>query len=174
IANLEKAREEYEKTKRSQELQIKDLELQLEEACFQQEKSQNKLIQAKQFESNIKVQETEYEAKLDRKRLEILEKKLESVRRKTELQLRILKDTENLHEHRVEIGQKALEALTIKAPISGVVICQTNWRNEKKQVGSQVHRLEKVISLPDLTTLVVNGQVASSMPLGSKSASRLW
>jgi HlyD family secretion protein len=50
--------------------------------------------------------------------------------------------------------------LTIEAPKPGVVIYETNWRNEKKQIGSDVFRTEKVLSLPDLTTLVIQGQVA--------------
>ena len=44
--------------------------------------------------------------------------------------------------------------------MAGTVVYTTNSRNEKKQVGSEVRRLEQVIELPDLTTLVVQGQIA--------------
>jgi HlyD family secretion protein len=41
-----------------------------------------------------------------------------------------------------------------------VVIYKANWNNEKKQVGSDVHYDEIVMTLPDLTTLEIEGQVA--------------
>ena len=159
-ASLQKAQEEYEKTKTSKELEIKNLELEWEEAGVQQQKSQNRLIQAKELESDIEVQKAKFEAELDKKKAEFLEKKLDSVRQNVKLQLRLLKDTERLHKHRVQASQKALDSLTITAPVPGVVIYEKNWRNEKKRVGSQVHRMEKVITLPDLKTLVVKGRVA--------------
>lgn len=159
-ANRQKAREEYEKTKVSQELQIKDLELQLEEARVQLEQAEARLREAEEFEADLKVQEAHYEAELQRKTVGSLEKKLESVSLQMDLQLEILKDTENLHQHRVEVNTRALESLTVKAPISGFVLYETNRRNEKKQVGSEVYWREKVLSIPDLTTLVVNGQIS--------------
>ena len=55
VANLEKSREEFEKTKFSLDLKIKDLDLQLEEAQAQKEKRKNQLSQAREFESILEV-----------------------------------------------------------------------------------------------------------------------
>ena len=63
-ASLDKVKEELEKTHASLDLQGKDLELQLEEAKVQKEKAENKLTEAREFQSNIKVKEAEYEAQL--------------------------------------------------------------------------------------------------------------
>ena len=159
-ASCQKTQEKYEKTKTSKALEIKNLELELEEARVQQQKSQNRLIQAKELDSDIEVQKARFEAELDQRKVEFLEKKLNSVRQNVILQMRLLKDTEALHQHRVRANQKALDSLTIAAPVSGVIIYEKNFRNEKKRVGSQVNRMEKVITLPDLKTLVVKARVA--------------
>lgn len=159
-ANYQRAQQEYEKTQASLELNVKDLELQLEEARVQREKADSKLAQYREFEGFLKVKEAEFEALLARKRVEMLEKKLDSVRTTTQLQLRILKDGARFYQRRIDAGRQALEALVITAPIAGVVIYQSNWNNEKKQVGSNVWMMETVLAIPDLTTLRVDGQVA--------------
>ncbi len=160
IAGLQKVIQELEKTKASEELSLKDLEIQIEDSRVQDEKARNKLTQAREFESNLTVKEAEYEATFASLRLQLLEKKLTFVKESTRLQLQILEDRKKLHEYRIQSFKDTLEELTIEAPKPGVVIYETNWRNEKKQIGSDVFRTEKVLSLPDLTTLVIQGQVA--------------
>ncbi len=159
-ANLEKVEEELTKTEASEGLKLKDLELQLEDARVQEEKTRNKLIQAREFESNLQVMEAQYDAELAKTRVGILEKKLVSVRKDSELQLRILKDKQKLRQRRIQANEEAIEAMTVEAKISGVVIYETDWRNEKARVGSEVYRMQQILSLPDLDTLVIHGQVA--------------
>ncbi|RPJ82997.1 MAG: HlyD family efflux transporter periplasmic adaptor subunit, partial [Acidobacteria bacterium] len=89
-ASLDKVKEELEKTTASLDLQGKDLELQLEEAKVQKEKAENKLTEAREFQSNIKVKEAEYEAELGRKKVQFLDRKLASVKVNSELQLKLL------------------------------------------------------------------------------------
>ncbi len=159
-ANHQKAEQEHQKTRAALELNIKDLELTLENARVQKQKAENKLVQAREFEATLKVKEAEFEAILEQKRVEMMEKKLASVRKSMALQLQLLKDAETFYQKRIDSSKKALETLQIKAPISGVVIYQPNWNNEKKQVGSNVYMAETVLSIPDLTTLMVQGQVS--------------
>lgn len=52
-----------------------------------------------------------------------------------------------------------IESMTVRAPSGGTVVYETNWRNEKKKVGDQVHRMEKVLSLPDLSRLRATASV---------------
>jgi multidrug resistance efflux pump len=159
-ANLEKVDEEIERIKASQELEASDLKLQIEDALVQNEKARNKLIQAREFEAFRKVQEATFEAQLAEKRVEFLQNKIQFVERNAQLQRKILEDRQKLHQYRIDQNERALEALTVTAPISGVVIYETDWRNEKKRIGSDVYYQEKFISLPDLETMVVQGQVA--------------
>jgi HlyD family secretion protein len=91
-ANLDKVLEELEKTRASEELRVKDLEIQLEEARVQDEKARNKLVQAREFESNLKVREAEFDAALARDRVGLLERKLASIREWGALQVGTLED----------------------------------------------------------------------------------
>jgi len=158
-ADLGKVEEELARTEAEQELNIKNLELELEEARVRDEKAQNRLIQAKEFESNLAVREATYEAELTTARIDLLARKLAQVRRQAETRVKVLSDRRELHRQRIARYQEGLEALVVTAPADGVVIFETDWRNEKKQVGSTVYRTDKFISLPDLETLVVRGQV---------------
>jgi HlyD family secretion protein len=40
--------------------------------------------------------------------------------------------------------------MTVRAPQDGIVVYQTNWRDEKKKVGDSVWFGEKILALPDL------------------------
>lgn len=158
-AELGKVQEDLARTEADQELNLKNLELEIEEARVQDEKARNRLIQAKEFESNLKVREATYEAELTGKRIDLLERKLAQIKRRADMRLKVLSDRAQLHRQRIERYQQGLRDLVVTAPAAGVVIFEADWRNEKKQVGSTVYRTDKFISLPDLNTLVVKGQV---------------
>ena len=64
---------------------------------------------------------------------------------------RLVRDTE------VSIGR-----MTVTAPRAGTVIYVTNWRGDKKKVGDQTWRLERIIELPDLTAMMAQGEVDES------------
>lgn len=157
---LAKVEEEIDRTRASQEIGVKDLGVRLEEAKVQDEKARNKLVLAREFESDLKVRQAEYDAEFAGRQAAILARKLEQVQRQAELQLQILEDRRRLHAHRIAHYRKTVADLQVTAPRRGVVIYQTNWRNEKKEIGSNVYLMDKVLSLPDMDTLVVRGQVA--------------
>jgi HlyD family secretion protein len=159
-ANLQKAREELEKRRLSRELEIKNLDLQVEEAKVQKERTQNRLLKSQQSEGMVRIREAEYEATLAEQRVEMLERKLASIRKRVELELAILGDKESFRERRVELLQDAMRSLSVEAPISGRAIFEVNWNNEKKQVGSSVHVRETIMSIPDQDSLYVEANIA--------------
>lgn len=159
-ADLEKAVQERLKTQASLNLQQKDLELQLAEARVHAEKTANKLLQARQFQSSLKLQEAVLEADFAALQVEILEKRLASAARSARLRLQILAESEAFYRNRISKAEEALEAMTVRAPVDGLVIHETDWSNRKKQVGSEVYLMETIVSLPALSTLMIHGQVA--------------
>jgi RND family efflux transporter MFP subunit len=159
-ANLKKAEEEYEKMAASQQIKIDDLHVQLEEARAQRQKTQNRLRVSKEFEASLKMREASFDAEMAAVRVTFLERKLESTKKSSQLQLRVLKDSQKLYQRRIQDNQDALNKLTLLSPIAGVVVFKTNYRNEKKQIGSDVYRSETIMSLPDLSTLEIEGQIA--------------
>ena len=159
-ADLEKVQREVQRTEAAKASSIQDLELELEEARAARQKADNKLIESREFEASIKVREAEFDAVLARIRVEMLEGKLASVRESARLEMKLLQDKETFHGQRVRSYQEALAALEVKAPAAGVVIYQTDWNNQKRQVGSTVFVMDKVMSIPDLNSLMVRGYVA--------------
>ena len=159
-SNLKKVEEELEKVRASQVLAERDLELELEEARVQLEKAENKLGQAQQFDSGLKILEAGQEHILAQARVDLLTKKLESVREHSRLQSKILEETATLHASRIEAAKEAIERVQVVAPQDGVVIYKRNWNNQKKQVGHDARMNEIILSLPDLGSLIIEGQVA--------------
>ncbi len=159
-ANLDKIVQEHEKTRASLELQTRNLELELEDSRVQAEKAANKLGQARLFDSHLKIREAEFEARLAEKRVAALQTKLESTQESSGWQLKVLQDSRKLHESRIAAAEAAIESLVVRAPAPGVVIYEANWNNQKHRVGGDVHMMNTVLSLPDLNSLLVEGQVA--------------
>ena len=92
-AELEKVQRKLEKTQAKLELQHQDLQLELEEAEVADEKATNKLTQAREFESSLKIREAEFEAVLSHRQVELLGRKLAVTKQASGLQLQILEET---------------------------------------------------------------------------------
>ncbi|MEE8587631.1 MAG: efflux RND transporter periplasmic adaptor subunit, partial [Acidobacteriota bacterium] len=141
-------------------IENKDLDLELENAKVEQHKADNKLLQAREFQAGKEVQKARFEAEFARFKLEALHKKFDSRKSAQQLQLQTLRDKEAFFRKRVESNRQAVEALTVVAPISGVLVYQTNWNNEKKKVGDQVYMSENIFGIPNLDTLGVKARIA--------------
>jgi len=159
-ANAEKAGEEYEKTKASLELASRDLDMELEEARVDARKKEKQLVQAREFESILEVRKADYEAELARRKVGTLELRQAFVKQDADLQLKILQDSRQLYEKRAAHHRKSIQAMEIASPRAGTVLYQRNWRNEPVRVGSDVTMGSTIVSLPDLSSLVVEARVA--------------
>jgi HlyD family secretion protein len=60
---------------------------------------------------------------------------------------------------RVAELRRALAAMTVRAPLDGVVVYKTGWSDEKKEVGDTVWAQQSVLELPDLSELKALGDV---------------
>ena len=159
-ANVEKAREEYEKTEASLELSARDLDLKLEEARADAQKKEKQLVEAREFQSILDVGKAEYEAELAHRKVKTLELQRTFVKQDADLQLQILQDSQRLYEERASHHRKSIQAMEIVSPRAGTVLYQRNWRNEPVRVGSDVYVGSTIMSLPDLSSLVVDARVA--------------
>ena len=159
-ANVEKAREEHEKTKASLELAAHDLDMKVEEARADVQKKEKQLVEAREFQSILDVRKADYEAELARRKVETLELQRTFVKQDADLQLQILQDSRRLYEDRASHHRKSIQAMEIASPRAGTVLYERNWRNEPVRVGSDVYMGNTILSLPDLSSLVVDARVA--------------
>lgn len=152
-ANYQRVQEEYQKKRSDFDIQLRDLKLQLEQAKSDYEKLENKLSRQAELESAIVIAETQIRKDAAKKKVELLEKKVQYLTESGRLDLQISTSNQRYYKTRMDILLDGLDALTVRAPVPGVVIYKRDWNNEARQVGSYVFILDTVIELPDLSTL---------------------
>jgi HlyD family secretion protein len=151
--NFQRVQEEYQKKRSDFDIQVRDLKLQLEQAKSDYEKLENKLSAQAEIESAIVIAETKIRRDTAKRKVELLEKKLKYLTESGRLDLQISLSNERHYKRHMDVLLDAMDALTITAPISGVVIYKRDWNNEPRQVGSNIFILDTVMELPDLSTL---------------------
>jgi HlyD family secretion protein len=152
-ANYQRVQEEYQKKRSDLDIQLRNLKLQLEQARADFGKLENKIGQQEEIESAMTVAETKLRRDMAKKQVELLEKKVAYVTESGRLDLEISRSNQNHYKTRMDNLLDALDALTVTAPVSGVVIYKRDWNNEAKQIGSYVFVLDQVLEIPDLSTL---------------------
>ena len=152
-ANFQRVQEEYQKKRSDFDIMVRDLKLQLEQAKADLEKLENKLVQRAEFESAIVIEETRIRRDAAKQKFDLMERKLNHVNESGRMDLQISRTNEAHYKARMEALQDAMDALTITAPTSGVVIYTRDWNNEPRQVGSFIFLRDSVLELPDLSTL---------------------
>jgi HlyD family secretion protein len=102
-------------------------------------------------------------AKLDQKGLERDLENMRAERRSTETlngaELASLRSQRDRALGRVRALEDGIQKMTVRAPQDGIVVYQTNWRDEKKKVGDSVWFGEKILALPDLAEMMGDGFV---------------
>jgi len=152
-ANLQRVQEEYQKKRSDFEIQVRELRLSVEEARADYGKLDNKLNYQVELESALTVEETRIRREAAKKKLEFLEAKLKNFEAAGQLDLQISRSNGNHYRNHLDALMEAMEKLTVRAPVSGVVIYKRDWNNEARQVGSNVFALDTVLEIPDLNTL---------------------
>ncbi len=152
-ANYQSVQEEYQKKRSDFDIQLRDLKLQLEQAKSDADKLDNKLSRQAELESAIVIAQTRIQRDAARKKVELLEKKVQYLTESGRLDLQISTSNQRYYKNRMDILLDGIDALTVYAPLPGVVIYKRDWNNEPKQIGSYVFIMESVMELPDLSTL---------------------
>jgi HlyD family secretion protein len=152
-ANFQRVQEEAQKKRSDAEIQLKNLKLQLEQAKADLEKLEIKLGQQAELVSAIAIEETRIRRDAAKKNVESLEKKVKYVTESQQLDLQISRSNERNYRQRMDNLIDAMDSLTVRAPVSGVVIYKRNWNNEPREIGSYVSSMDTVLEIPDLSTI---------------------
>ncbi len=152
-ANYQRVQEEYQKKRSDFDIQMRDLKLQLEQAKSDYEKLENKLSRQAELESAITIAETKIRRDAAKDKVGLLENKIKYLTESGRLDLQISTSNQRHYKNHMDVLLDALDSLTVRAPVAGVVIYKRDWNNEPRQVGSNVFILDTVIELPDLSTL---------------------
>lgn len=158
-AEADSADKQIEKTQADLVLRKEDNELALAEAEARLRKAEMKLEAPEELVGSIERQEVILEHELATKEVEYRKRKNESLERASEAQIRALETKRDRELDRVNELESIIRQMMIRAPRAGTVVYITDRRNQKKKVGDSVWRMEKVIELPDLTSMHAVGEV---------------
>jgi len=158
-ANFQRVQEERQKKRSDSDIQLKNLNLTLEQAKSDLEKLEVKLSSQADLVSGIEIEQIRIQRDAARTNVDFLEKKLKYQAESGQLDLQISRSNESHYRQRMDDLMDAMDSYTVRAPVSGVVIYKRNWNNEAREVGSDVSPMDAVMEIPDLSTIRAKLQI---------------
>ncbi len=176
-AESEQARKEIEKTRADLALRREDGRLELAEAEAKLRKSALKLDAPADLLGIKDRKAVELDHALAQRECDSIHERLDALERAAAAQIALLESKQSHAAAIVANTQDAIRRMTIIAPRNGTVVYLTNWRGEKKKVGDNCWRMERVIEIPDLARMIGKGEVdevdAGKITLGQRVSLRL-
>ncbi|MEM7352825.1 MAG: HlyD family efflux transporter periplasmic adaptor subunit, partial [Acidobacteriota bacterium] len=150
--------------KRIADLRIEDrqLGLQLAEAEASLRLALLKLEGTEKVSAQRDIEKARIDRRLAELQIENLTKSREHLEARTRADVEFFGEKRDRAAARVTELEEQIRAMTVPAPRSGTVIYKTNWRGEKKKVGDNVWRAEKILQIPDLKLMRGEAKVAEA------------
>ena len=158
-AEADSAEKQIEKSQADLVLRREDNELKLAEAEANLRKAEMKLEAPEDLMSAKERQEIILDHGLATKEVLYLRQRNEALERAAEAEIRSLQTKRERALDRVAEIETSIREMTIRAPREGTVVYVSDRRGQKKKVGDTVWRMEKVIELPDLSSMRAAGEV---------------
>jgi HlyD family secretion protein len=176
-AELDESSKRIERQELETESQGRDLELQLAESESRLLKARSKSEVPEELRAHNEVRATLLELRGAEEEGASLRARIAALRDSQEASLKALRSQRDRARARVAELEAAVQAMTVTAPQDGIVIYKTGWRDEKRKVGDTVWFGEKLLQLPDLSTLYAEGDVdeadAALLAVGQRARLRL-
>lgn len=159
-AEAEEARKQIEKERSDLALQTKNERLQLAEAEARLRKAELKLDRPTDLQSITEREQVEIEHAIARREATAIRTRLEALERAAAARIDLLTSKQQQAADVVARTQQSIAMMTLRAPRDGTVVYVSNpWSGEKKKVGDNVWKQEKVLEIPDLTNMKAEGEV---------------
>ena len=158
----ERASKNIEKLDVDLQQQLMGMELQLAEAQAEERKAGLKDEVPDDLRSANEAEVAALDVEIATLQVASLEGQLAAAREAGAAQRSALVAQRDRAERLVRETEDSISRMTVSAPRAGTVIYITNWRGEKKKVGDQTWRRERIIELPDLTAMMAQGEVDES------------
>ncbi len=153
------ATKQMEKKQVDVELRRRQESLRWAEAEARERKAALKVERPEELASALELRQARLDLELSRREIEYLRRRAEAASRADAARLRSLASRRDRAEQRVREIRKAIEAMSVTAPRDGTVVYVSDWREEKKKVGDNCWRGEKVLEIPDLRRMAASGEV---------------
>jgi multidrug efflux pump subunit AcrA (membrane-fusion protein) len=157
--NFQRVQEERQKKRSDFDIQLKNQKLSLEQAKSDLEKLEVKLSSQVDLISGIEIEKLRIQRDAAKKNVESLEKKLQLKTESGQLDLQISRSNERYYRNRMDALQDAIDTLTVRAPVSGVVIYKRDFNGEAREIGSNIFAMDAIMEIPDLSSLRARIQI---------------
>ncbi len=176
-AVADESRKQIEKERNDLSLNTKDERLKLAEAEARLRKAGLKLEAPPDVAGINAHKQTEIEYAIAKREAEAIRARVESLERAAAARIRLLESRKNDAEAIVASTQSAIQQMTRMSSRDGTVVYITNWRGDKKKVGDDSWKGERILEIPDLHQMKAEGEVdevdAGRVVIGQRVTLRL-
>jgi len=158
-AEAESAGKEIEKRRRTLALARADLELARAQAEARRAKAALKVDVPPEVAGAIELRKARLDLELARAEVASVDRRLEAAERAARAELSVLEGRRRRAALRSSELVTTIARMTIPSPRDGTVLHVPNWNGDKKKVGDSCWFGEKVLEVPDLARLGVQGEV---------------
>jgi HlyD family secretion protein len=176
-AEAEEARKQIEKERSDLALQTKGERMQLAEAEARRGKAKLKLEAPPDVQAINERQTIEIEFNIAKRETEAIKARIEALERAAQARIALLVSKQTQAADIVARTQRAIQMMNVAAPRDGTVVYVTNWNGDKKKVGDDVWKADRVLEIPDLSNMKADGEVdeadAGRVKIGQRVTLRL-
>jgi multidrug efflux pump subunit AcrA (membrane-fusion protein) len=159
-AEADEARKQIEKERNDLALKTKDERLRLAEAEARLRKAELKLDKPADITAISESKEAEIDFAVTKRETAAIRARIGALERAASARIALLESKRHEAESVVNDTQSAIRQMRVVAPRDGTVVYATSSRNgEKKKIGDNAWKTEKVIEIPDLTKMKADGEV---------------
>jgi multidrug resistance efflux pump len=158
-AESESAAKEIERRRRSLALARGDLELSRAQAEARRAKAAMKVDVPAEVSGANELRKARFDLDLAAAEVEAVNRRLEAAERAARAELSVLEGRRRRASLRASALATSIERMTIPSPRDGTVLHVPNWNGDKKKLGDNCWFGEKVLEVPDLARLGVQGEV---------------
>lgn len=153
--NFQRQQEQYQQRRSNYDNQVRDNRLNLDQARADLSNLEMKINQQAELESAITIAITKLQKEMAKTKVEMLEKKIAYMDDSARIEMQIARSSEGNFKKQMENLMDTMDSLTVRAPVSGVVIYKRDFNNEPPQLGSNVTPMNTVLEIPNLSTMRV-------------------
>jgi HlyD family secretion protein len=158
-AEYEEAAKKVEQKEIDRRMKMLDIEQRMAQATADLGRARLKVDVPAEVQQRIELEKARLDAKGLERDLENMRAERRSTETLTGAELESLRGQRDRALGRVRALEEGIEKMTVRAPQDGIVVYQTNWRDEKKKVGDPVWFGETILAIPDLTEMMGDGFV---------------
>lgn len=155
----ESAGKEIDRRRRLLAIATGDLELQLAQARAQREKAALKVDVPAEVSGANELRKARLDLALAEAETETVARRLDAAARAARAELSVLEGRRRRAALQAAELSTAIARMSVPAPRAGTVLYVPNWSGDKKKVGDRCWVGEKVLQVPDLSRLGVQGEV---------------